>query len=172
MPGAVSRLAAEFTRPGTAARIGGDFLLHPLTIHPALVHRTSDRHEKDHDPAQLSACSVVPPREGPYSARPSDHSITVAPTCLKARSLPSTTPRTLIPARSGVSASPRDAGPKIQTVRLMAPFSMSCQKYGEFIYKGRKFNARKEHTDEKYCAITIFRFYSKIAIYPEGCCVR
>ena len=27
------------------------------------------------------------------------------------------------------------------------------------IYKGRKFNARKETTDEKYYAITIFRFY-------------
>lgn len=30
---------------------------------------------------------------------------------------------------------------------------------GEYIYKGRKFNARKETTDEKYYAIPIFRFY-------------
>ncbi|KAF1969789.1 DUF572-domain-containing protein [Bimuria novae-zelandiae CBS 107.79] len=51
-------------------------------------------------------------------------------------------------------------GPKpLQTVRLMAPFSMKCTSCGEFIYKGRKFNARKETTDEKYYQIAIFRFY-------------
>ncbi|KAK4501403.1 hypothetical protein PRZ48_007212 [Zasmidium cellare] len=54
---------------------------------------------------------------------------------------------------------PKQTGPKQQTVRLMAPFSMKCTSCGEFIYKGRKFNARKETTDEKYYAITIFRFY-------------
>jgi hypothetical protein len=41
----------------------------------------------------------------------------------------------------------------------MAPFSMRCTSCGEYVYKGRKFNARKETTDEKYYAITIFRFY-------------
>ncbi len=51
------------------------------------------------------------------------------------------------------------AGPKVQTVRLMAPFSMKCTSCGEYIYKGRKFNARKETTDEKYYSISIFRFY-------------
>ena len=51
------------------------------------------------------------------------------------------------------------AGPKIQTVRLMAPFSMKCTSCGEYIYKGRKFNARKEITDEKYFSIPIIRFY-------------
>ncbi|KAF1918730.1 hypothetical protein BDU57DRAFT_119157 [Ampelomyces quisqualis] len=54
---------------------------------------------------------------------------------------------------------PKNAGPKLQTVRLMAPFSMKCTHCGEFIYKGRKFNARKETTEEKYYNITIFRFY-------------
>ncbi|KAF2769705.1 DUF572-domain-containing protein, partial [Teratosphaeria nubilosa] len=54
---------------------------------------------------------------------------------------------------------PKNAGPKVQTVRLMAPFPMRCTSCGEYIYKGRKFNARKETTDEKYYAITIFRFY-------------
>ncbi|CAI6293642.1 unnamed protein product [Periconia digitata] len=54
---------------------------------------------------------------------------------------------------------PKQVGPKVQTVRLMAPFSMKCTHCGEFIYKGRKFNARKETTDEKYYKITIFRFY-------------
>ena len=54
---------------------------------------------------------------------------------------------------------PGPPGPKVQTVRLMAPFSMKCLACGEYIYKGRKFNARKETTDEKYMGITIIRFY-------------
>jgi len=54
---------------------------------------------------------------------------------------------------------PGPPGPKTQTVRLMAPFSMKCTACGEYIYKGRKFNARKETTDEKYLAIPIYRFY-------------
>ena len=41
----------------------------------------------------------------------------------------------------------------------MAPFSMKCTSCGEYIYKGRKFNARKETTDEKYYSITVYRFY-------------
>ncbi|KAK3076665.1 hypothetical protein LTS18_012401 [Coniosporium uncinatum] len=54
---------------------------------------------------------------------------------------------------------PKQAGPKVITVRLMAPFSMKCTTCGEFIYKGRKFNARKEVTEEKYYAISVIRFY-------------
>lgn len=50
-------------------------------------------------------------------------------------------------------------GPKQQTVRLMAPFSMRCNTCGEFIYKGRKFNARKEDTQEKYYSVKIYRFH-------------
>ncbi|RMD41738.1 hypothetical protein DV735_g3412, partial [Chaetothyriales sp. CBS 134920] len=53
----------------------------------------------------------------------------------------------------------RTTGPKFMTVRLMAPFSMKCTSCGEYIYKGRKFNARKETTDEKYLNIAIYRFY-------------
>ncbi|KAL9617626.1 MAG: hypothetical protein Q9160_007592 [Pyrenula sp. 1 TL-2023] len=53
----------------------------------------------------------------------------------------------------------RPTGPKLIKVRLMAPFSMKCKACGEFIYKGRKFNAQKETTDEKYLSIQIFRFY-------------
>ncbi|KAI0398193.1 DUF572-domain-containing protein [Xylariaceae sp. FL0594] len=57
---------------------------------------------------------------------------------------------------------PKATGPKVQTVRLMAPFSMKCLKCGEYIYRGRKFNARKETPpDEKYLGIQIFRFYIK-----------
>ncbi|CAN8095827.1 unnamed protein product [Discula destructiva] len=55
---------------------------------------------------------------------------------------------------------PKPVGPKVQTVRLMAPFSMKCTSCGEYIYKGRKFNARKEIPEnERYLGIQIFRFY-------------
>jgi DNA-directed RNA polymerase subunit RPC12/RpoP len=47
------------------------------------------------------------------------------------------------------------------TIRLMSPFSMQCTRCGEFIYKGRKFNARKETADEKYLGISIYLFYIK-----------
>ncbi|KAI1295233.1 hypothetical protein EDD11_007896 [Mortierella claussenii] len=46
-----------------------------------------------------------------------------------------------------------------QKVRLMTPFSMRCNTCGEYIYKGKKFNARKETTEETYHSIKIFRFY-------------
>ena len=53
----------------------------------------------------------------------------------------------------------RPTGPRLLTVRLMAPFGMKCTACGEYIYKGRKFNARKETTEEKYLNIPIYRFY-------------
>ncbi|KAJ9105278.1 hypothetical protein QFC21_001646 [Naganishia friedmannii] len=54
---------------------------------------------------------------------------------------------------------PKDAQ---QTVRLMAPFTMCCNTCGEFIYKGKKFNAKKETAlGEEYYGIKIFRFYIK-----------
>ena len=57
---------------------------------------------------------------------------------------------------------PKNAGPKVQTVRIMAPFSMKCTTCGEYIYKGRKFNSRKETPlDEKYLAIQVFFFSIK-----------
>ncbi|CCG83228.1 Cell cycle control protein cwf16 [Taphrina deformans PYCC 5710] len=52
-------------------------------------------------------------------------------------------------------------GPKLQTVRLMTPFSMRCNACGEYIYKGKKFNARKEDTLEKYYSVKIYRFHIK-----------
>ncbi|KAJ5197564.1 hypothetical protein N7449_008043 [Penicillium cf. viridicatum] len=48
---------------------------------------------------------------------------------------------------------------KLSASRLMTPFSMKCTHCGEYIPKGRKFNARKETLDEKYLSISIFRFY-------------
>lgn len=52
-------------------------------------------------------------------------------------------------------------GPKLLTVRLMTPFSMRCNSCGEYIYKGKKFNARKEDTLEKYYSVKIYRFHIK-----------
>ncbi|NXT13341.1 YJU2 factor, partial [Prunella fulvescens] len=44
-------------------------------------------------------------------------------------------------------------------VKLMAPFNMSCKTCGEDIYKGKKFNARKETArKEAYLGLPIFRF--------------
>lgn len=51
------------------------------------------------------------------------------------------------------------AAASLPTVRLMAPFSMRCTTCGEFIYKGKKFNARKQMTGEDYQSIKIIRFY-------------
>lgn len=49
-----------------------------------------------------------------------------------------------------------------RTVRLMAPYSMQCNSCGEFIYKGKKFNARKEIVQgDTYYGIPIYRFYIK-----------
>ncbi|KND93528.1 Coiled-coil domain-containing protein 94 [Tolypocladium ophioglossoides CBS 100239] len=57
---------------------------------------------------------------------------------------------------------PKTSGPRIQTVRLMAPFSMRCMTCGEFIYKGRKFNSRKEtNLEERYLGIQVFFFHIK-----------
>lgn len=49
------------------------------------------------------------------------------------------------------------------TVRLMAPFNMRCATCGEYIYKGKKFNARKEDVENQdYLGIRIYRFYIKV----------
>ncbi|TRY64347.1 hypothetical protein TCAL_00458 [Tigriopus californicus] len=47
-------------------------------------------------------------------------------------------------------------------IRLMAPCNMRCTTCGEYIYKGRKFNARKEDVDDmSYIGLRIYRFYIK-----------
>jgi hypothetical protein len=53
----------------------------------------------------------------------------------------------------------KKGGSRQQTVRLMTPFSMRCNTCGEYIYRGKKFNARKEDAQEAYLSIKIFRFY-------------
>ncbi|KAI0446655.1 DUF572-domain-containing protein [Xylaria telfairii] len=68
---------------------------------------------------------------------------------------------------------PKATGPKVQTVRLMAPFSMKCLQCGEYIYRGRKFNARKETPlDENYLGIQIFRFYIKCTRCSAEICFK
>ncbi|GFN77349.1 coiled-coil domain-containing protein 94-like [Plakobranchus ocellatus] len=48
------------------------------------------------------------------------------------------------------------------SIRIMAPFNMRCHTCGEYIYKGKKFNSRKENVDdEDYLGLRIFRFYIK-----------
>ncbi|KAH8120688.1 DUF572-domain-containing protein [Phellopilus nigrolimitatus] len=72
-----------------------------------------------------------------------------------------------IPPDFDPSLIPRRKQPKNsqQVVRLMAPFSMRCNTCGEYIYKGKKFNARKETVDgEDYYGIKIFRFYIKCTL--------
>ena len=59
---------------------------------------------------------------------------------------------------------PRSKIPRNDTfaIRVMAPFNMRCNNCGEYIYKGKKFNSRKETVqDEFYLGLRIFRFYIK-----------
>ncbi|XP_072164608.1 splicing factor YJU2-like [Diadema setosum] len=46
------------------------------------------------------------------------------------------------------------------TVRIMAPFNMQCKVCGEYIYKGKKFNAKTENIhNENYLGLRKYRFY-------------
>ena len=68
------------------------------------------------------------------------------------------------PADFDPSILPKKARPKNdQTkVRVMLPMTICCDTCHEYIYKGKKFNARKETVaGEDYLGIKIFRFYIK-----------
>jgi hypothetical protein len=59
---------------------------------------------------------------------------------------------------------PKKAKPKNDQikVRVMLPMTICCNTCKEYIYKGKKFNARKETVQgEEYLGIKIFRFYIK-----------
>ncbi|KAF4842159.1 Pre-mRNA-splicing factor cwf16 [Colletotrichum siamense] len=69
---------------------------------------------------------------------------------------PTFDPSQLLPVRHRGKA----AAPEGQQVRWAAPFSMQCTLCGEYIGKGRKFNARKLTLDENYLdAIQIYRLF-------------
>ena len=60
------------------------------------------------------------------------------------------------------SAIPRLRAPKQRQIqsRIMMPMSVQCTQCGEFVYKGKKFNARKEHVaGADYLGIKRWRFY-------------
>jgi len=57
---------------------------------------------------------------------------------------------------------PKVKGPRNRqyVIRVMAPFNMQCNTCGTYVYKGKKFNARRETVeDEDYMGLFIFRFY-------------
>lgn len=55
----------------------------------------------------------------------------------------------------------RDYG-KLCEIRMMLPFSMQCNACNEFMYRGKKFNSKKEVSQtESYLGIRIVRFYIK-----------
>lgn len=54
---------------------------------------------------------------------------------------------------------------KLAEVRMMLPFSLRCNTCGEYMYRGKKFNSKKEMLlDEDYMGIRKFRFYIKCSV--------
>ncbi|KAJ8607478.1 hypothetical protein CTAYLR_009424 [Chrysophaeum taylorii] len=50
-------------------------------------------------------------------------------------------------------------------VRMMIPFSLQCNKCGEFMYRGKKFNSRKEDVmGDDYLGVRKYRFYIKCSV--------
>ena len=61
---------------------------------------------------------------------------------------------------------PRGSKPKdgLVTVRMMLPFTIQCTNCSSFMYRGRKFNSKKEAvrgSEGKYLGIQRYRFYIK-----------
>jgi len=71
-----------------------------------------------------------------------------------------------IPADFNPKLVPRGKRPEgdLVPVRMMLPFSIQCSTCSSFLYRGRKFNSKKEPVkgiDGKYLGIQRFRFYIK-----------
>ncbi|THX74189.1 DUF572-domain-containing protein [Aureobasidium pullulans] len=62
--------------------------------------------------------------------------------------------------------------PTLPTVTVMAPFSMRCTSCSTYIYKGRKFNARKEKLKETYLNIPIIRLYIRCTECSSEICFK
>jgi hypothetical protein len=63
-----------------------------------------------------------------------------------------------------IPKSKRDWGALIE-VRMMLPFSMKCMRCGNYMYRGKKFNSKKETLqDQTYLGIRIHRFYIKCSV--------
>jgi uncharacterized protein DUF572 len=62
--------------------------------------------------------------------------------------------------------------PKRQTVTFAIPFLIRCNSCGEYIGRGRKFNVRKEATDEKYLSILKTRFYTRCTKCSAEICFK
>ena len=71
-----------------------------------------------------------------------------------------------IPADFDPKLVPRGSKPKdgLVTVRMMLPFTVQCTNCSSFMYRGRKFNSKKEPvrgSEGKYLGIQRYRFYIK-----------
>jgi len=55
---------------------------------------------------------------------------------------------------------------RTQEIRMMLPFSMQCNVCSEYMYRGKKFNSKKEDCKEQenYLGIRRFRFYIKCSV--------
>jgi len=74
-----------------------------------------------------------------------------------------------IPADFDPRLVPRGSKPKddVVSVRMMLPFSIQCSSCSSFMYRGKKFNSKKENvkgSEGKYLGIQRFRFYIKCSV--------
>ncbi|KAJ1616481.1 hypothetical protein T492DRAFT_1106504 [Pavlovales sp. CCMP2436] len=58
-------------------------------------------------------------------------------------------------------------------VRMMLPMSIRCKECGEYMYKGKKFNSRRENAEgENYLGIQIIRFYMNCTNCRAEFCIK
>ncbi|KAI5249944.1 DUF572-domain-containing protein [Aureobasidium subglaciale] len=75
------------------------------------------------------------------------------------------------PSKLRQKRSPNNPG-TLPTVTVMSPFSMRCSSCSTYIYKGRKFNARKEKAEETYLTIPIHRLYIRCTGCSSEICFK